>query len=97
MKSKLMSGRKMKGNLDMIETAVFSIMMIGITIGMAILFLTGMDDSTDNAVASEALNDTATAVVGFVDWMPLIVTVVVIVVLMFLMLMIRRYRNRTGA
>jgi len=93
---KLMSGKK-KGNLDMIQTAVFSIMMIGVFVGLGVLFLTGMDDATTNTQASEALNDTTTAIVGFIDWLPLIVTVVVIVVLMFLMIMIQRYRNKAGA
>ena len=81
----------------MITTAVFSLMMIGIIIGMAVLMLTGMDDATDNTVASEAINDTTTAIVGFIDWLPLIVTVIVIVVLLFLIFMIQRYRNRMGA
>lgn len=86
----------MKGNLNMIVPAVFAVMMIGIIVGMSVLFLTGFDDATDDATASEALNDTVEAVTGFIDWLPLIVTTVVIVVLLFLVFMIYRYQNRMG-
>lgn len=85
-----------KGNLDMIQSAVWSIVLIGIFIGLGVLFLAGMDDATDNAVASEALNDTITAIVGFITWLPTIVTVVVIAVVLFLLFMIQKYKNRAG-
>lgn len=86
----------MKGNINMIVPAVFAVMMIGIIVAMAVLFLTGFMDATDNAYADEALNDTLTAIVGFITWLGLIVTVVVIVVLLSLVFMIYRFQGMMG-
>lgn len=96
MKQELLSKKK-KGNLDMVVPAVFAVMIIGVIVGIGVLILSGFDDATSDATASEAFNDSLTAIMDFIDWLPLIVVVVIAVVLLGLIFLIYRYRGKAGA
>jgi len=64
--------------LDQLQSVVITLVVIGIVAGLGLIVLAEFMDETDDATASDGINDTLQAIAGIPAWLPLIVLVLVI-------------------
>jgi hypothetical protein len=82
-----------KGNLGDIEKLVWSLVLVGIFLGIGLLLLNNFYNQlqlqANNATASAAVNQTITGIAGIPTWIPLIVLIVIAAIILGYVFLIR--------
>lgn len=95
----MQTGKKLKGQLaDLPGTAILMVVLV-IIVGMGVLILVGMNDSTEDGDAAGVMEAGIDAMTQYSDWFGTIVIVIIAVAILGLVLgafMLRGTRGRGG-
>ena len=86
---------KGKRGMQQIEALVWSLVMVGIFLGIGLLLLGKFHTQivTEDATAAAAINETITAVADIPGWLPIVVIIVIASVILFYVFVMRRQQG----